>query len=319
MFAQKFCGHRWVENGAALKRAIDINQNLKVHFKDLKEKKNIPTNDDRFTTAVDKLGSPMHLAALHFSLCISNEIEPYLVLFQAERPLALFLFEKLKELLVSLMGRFVKPEVLAKKDAVGKVLRLDLTDVNNLRAVENVKVGSAATLVCKKAKTTHPIEVRKFKTNTRNFLVHLVKKLKEKSPLRYKFTLYISSLSRTQMAAGNHDFLTDLFSKLCLHLVECNWISSLCADRAETSYKSFIKSNDVKERMKAFTLDLRINTLYMELLKTHIELREVVKIVLILSHVNARVEAAVQSMKACCQKTCLKKLSLPFESSMMVL
>ena len=33
--------------------------------------------------------------------------------------------------------------------------------------------------------------------------------------------------------------------------------------------------------MKAFTLDLRIDTLYMELLKTHIELREVVKIVLI--------------------------------------
>ena len=31
---------RWLENGAALKRAIEINQNLKVYFKDLKEKKN---------------------------------------------------------------------------------------------------------------------------------------------------------------------------------------------------------------------------------------------------------------------------------------
>ena len=84
-----------------------------------------------------------------------------------------------------------------------------------------------------------------------------------------------------------------LFSKLCLHLLECNWISILCANHAETSYKSFIKSNDVKERMKAFTRDLRIDTLYMELLKTHIELREVVKIILILSHGNARVEAGV--------------------------
>ena len=52
------------------------------------------------------------------------------------------------------MERFVKPEVLAKKDNVGKMLRLDLTDVNNLHAVENVKVGSAVTLVCKKGKTT---------------------------------------------------------------------------------------------------------------------------------------------------------------------
>ena len=52
------------------------------------------------------------------------------------------------------MERFVKPEVLAKK-----MLRLDLTDVNNLHAVENVKVGSAATLVCEKARATHAIEV----------------------------------------------------------------------------------------------------------------------------------------------------------------
>ena len=78
-----------------------------------------------------------------------------------------------------------------------------------------------------------------------------------------------------------------------MYLVACNWISSLCVDHAETSYKSFIKSNDVKERMKAFTFELRIYTLYTELLKTHIELREVAKIILILSHGNAHVEAGV--------------------------
>ena len=100
------------------------------------------------------------------------------------------------------MERFVKSEVLAKKDTFDKTLRLDLTDVNNLHVVENVKLGSAAALVCKKAK-----KVPKCKTNAPNFLVHLVKKLKEKSPLRYKFTLYISSLSTTQLAAGSHDFI----------------------------------------------------------------------------------------------------------------
>ena len=88
-----------------------------------------------------------------------------------------------------------------------------------------------------------------------------------------------------------------------MHLVECNWISSLCADRAENSYKSFIKSNDVKERMKAFTLDLRIDTLYMERLKKNIELREVVKIVLLLSHGNASVEAGVSINKDMSENT----------------
>ena len=36
LFVQKICGHRCLENGAALKRAIEINQNLKVYFKNLK-------------------------------------------------------------------------------------------------------------------------------------------------------------------------------------------------------------------------------------------------------------------------------------------
>ena len=72
-------------------------KNLKVYFKDLKEKKNITTNDDRFTTAIDNKRNNPPLFTLHF-----------------ERPLAVFLFEKLKELLVSLKERFVRPEVLAK-------------------------------------------------------------------------------------------------------------------------------------------------------------------------------------------------------------
>ena len=73
-------------------------KNLKVYFKDSKEKKNIPTNDYRFTTAIDNKRNNPPPFSLHF-----------------ERPLAVFLFEKLKEPLVSLRERFVRPEVLAKK------------------------------------------------------------------------------------------------------------------------------------------------------------------------------------------------------------
>lgn len=233
----------------------------------------------------------MHLATLHFSLCITNEIEPFLTFFQAERPLAVFLFEKLKELVTSLMERFVKSDVLESNSSVNKLLKIDLDDASNLISVENIKVGSGALLICKKAKTTQALEVRKFKQNSRDFLVKLVEKLKERSPLRYKFTLYLSSLSPTQIAAASTDFLTNQFSKLCLSLVEYRWISSTCADRAESSYKKFIKSEVVLEKMKSFTSDLRLDTLYMELLTAHIEFREVVKIVLILSHGNARVEA----------------------------
>ena len=184
----------------------------------------------------------------------------------------------------------VKPEVLAKKDTVGKTFRCDLTDVNNLCAVENVKVRSAANWFPKKLRQPMQLKFEGLKQMP-EISWYTWSKIERKTSFRYKFTLYISSVSPTQIATGNHDFSTDLLSKLCFHLVECNWISSLCTDCAETFHKFFIKSTDVKERMKAFTLDLRIDTLYMELLKTNIEFREVVKNVLILLYGNAGVEA----------------------------
>ena len=95
-----------------------------------------------------------------------------------------------------------------------KFLNIDLSDTSNLCPAEKVNVGSGATLICNKAKATEALEVRKFKQNARNFLVKLIEKFRERSPLRYQLCLYISSLSPTQIAAGNVEFLTNLFNKV---------------------------------------------------------------------------------------------------------
>ena len=55
--------------------------------------------DDRVITILDKMGFPLHLATLEFFLFICNKIEPLLTFLQAEQPLEVFLYEKLKELL----------------------------------------------------------------------------------------------------------------------------------------------------------------------------------------------------------------------------
>ena len=63
----------------------------------------------------------MHLAALHFSFYISNEIEPYFVLFQTERPLAVFLFGKLKELFYPLWKGLLSLKSWRKKTLLANV------------------------------------------------------------------------------------------------------------------------------------------------------------------------------------------------------
>lgn len=56
-----------------------------------------------------------------------RDIEPILALFEAERQLVMFLYAKLRELILSLMKRFVKSDVL---DANGSTCKLIKTEEN---------------------------------------------------------------------------------------------------------------------------------------------------------------------------------------------
>ena len=79
-------------------------------------------------------------------------------------------------------------------------------------------------------------------------LIHLVEKFKERSLLHYKYTYYISCLSPNQIVSSKDEILINLFSKLCLLLNGQGWITTLCGDPAEASYKSFITNADVKTK-----------------------------------------------------------------------
>ena len=79
LFPQKFCGHRWLVNGKALKRGIELHSYFKRYFSYLKEKKKKPPKDGRFTT--DKMGFSFHLVTLEVSHFICDKVEPFLTLF----------------------------------------------------------------------------------------------------------------------------------------------------------------------------------------------------------------------------------------------
>ena len=117
---------------------------------------------------------PLHLATLEFSLFICNKIEPFLTFFQAERPLAVFLYEKFKKLLTSIIGRFIHPGVFAANSSTRKMLKIDLKKEENFISSDNLHRGVGTTRAIKKCTTTQALEVRKFKQNAQKFLIHLV-------------------------------------------------------------------------------------------------------------------------------------------------
>ena len=103
--------------------------------------------------------------------------------------------------------------------------------------------------------------------------------------------IHTSCLSPHQIVSSKEGFFIALFSKLCLLFSEQGWNTTLSADRDEASYKLFIANGDVKNQMKEFNIDERVDFLFVSCLSRHVELREVVKLVMILQHGNTRVES----------------------------
>ena len=96
------------------------------------------------------------------------------------------------------MGRFIRPAIFAAKSSTRKMLKIDLKKEENLISSDNLHLGIGTIKAINKCTTTQALEVRKFKQNARKVFLNLVEKLKERSPLRYKYTHYISCLSPTR-------------------------------------------------------------------------------------------------------------------------
>ena len=112
---------------------------------------------------------------------------------QSEQPLAVFLYEKLKELLTSITGRFICPAVLAANSSTQKMWKINLKKEGNLISSDNINLGIIGTTrAISKCTETQPLETRKLKQYTQKFLILLVEKLKERSPLRYYYTHIMS-------------------------------------------------------------------------------------------------------------------------------
>ena len=91
---------------------MEISEKIANYLTLLKERKIWPPKDEGFPLLFKNTKSKIFPAYCEFSLSIYRDIEPFLNLFQSDKPLAMFLYTKLKELIVSLLERFVKPSVL---------------------------------------------------------------------------------------------------------------------------------------------------------------------------------------------------------------
>ena len=112
------------------------------------------------------------------------------------------------------MDRFVRSEALLANSSPIKLLHINLDDKEVLLSAFSINVGFSAKALIKKISTVNQIKVRNFYYNVKFFLKTIVEKLRERSPLKYKLTRAISSLSQTQISTLSEAIICKRFITL---------------------------------------------------------------------------------------------------------
>ena len=99
------------------------------------------------------------------------------------------------------------------------------------------------------------------------FLKTIVEKLRERSPLKYKLTRAVSSLSPTQISTLSEAIILKRFNALMELTVESKCVSSITTDQVEVQYSGFVRNTGFISEMTSLGMQSdRVDELYSKLL-----------------------------------------------------
>lgn len=299
LFPLKFCSVRWLENGKALARALQVLPNVVKYVEHVKKEKKLPACGSyaHVETAVKDEMLPVKLA---FMLSVSEELEPFLAEFQTEKPMLPFLATALDGLLRSLLGRIVLKEKLDAAGTFSKLIKIDLENPNNIIGIAAFDIGLAAKSELRKITKPSHTAVVSVKKECILFIKACSAKIIERSPLKYKLTRGASCLNPAVCAASVEAGQKQLNIALEV-LIEHGRLTGLQGERASRSYVQVCSNSTAQVRLRKFDRAReRLEKLWVELCaSSHEELLLFVKIVLCLSHGNSSVERGFSVNKEC--------------------
>ena len=231
IFPLRFDGHRWLENSGVFSRIIAILPNLKAFIE------KAATSLESFHIIKKALAAGDTLIA-RLELCrsVSSEMEPFLCFFQADKPLAMLLYEDLCQLMRTVLTRLAKAIEIDQLTTGSKLFSHDVP--NGLLPARKIDIGfgaSAAKKTNQNAARTGQVGLLK---NCQIMLIALFKNMRSRedpksreSPLKYPLTRAVPALS-PELIKSNPTRATDRFKLLCKKLLESKHINSIQADSA---------------------------------------------------------------------------------------
>ena len=146
-YTLQFCGHRWVENENVTKRARNVWPNVVTvveYWKGLAKSKQpgqgkpgINTSYDHFCLSHKDILVPLKI---QFFEEIARDLNAFLLIFQSDKPMAIFLVETLDQLRRSFFSKFIKKDVLSGTSTLA-LSKLNLSNSNNHVPISKVDIG----------------------------------------------------------------------------------------------------------------------------------------------------------------------------------
>ncbi|TKS80447.1 hypothetical protein D9C73_013320 [Collichthys lucidus] len=197
VFPLAFCGHRWLENLPVVQRALEVWPFLQL-YADAVKKKELPNpGTGSFETIEAAQKDRLILAKLQFFATIARTFQPFLKRYQTDEPAMPFLASDLAELMKSLLRRFVKREVLQDITKL-QLTKLDLSEKKNLLLPQKVDIGLGAEKALKESAVSD-LRVLEFRSDCMQGLTNIVRKVQEKSPLKYTTVRQMACLDPSNM------------------------------------------------------------------------------------------------------------------------
>ena len=241
VFPLKFCPHRWVEDVVA-ERAHQMWPNIKNYVSSFRATPKKAPQTASYATIKEACEDLLTVTKLEFFISVAKQLQPFLLKFQTDAPMAPFLGQSLNDLLLTLMGRFIKKDVMEQADSYPKLAAIDPRDKKKQVHCKHVEFSFAARRSLKSVmdnKTISELAVLTFKTERVQLLSAMTAKLIERCPLKYPLVTYLSSLNPPMMISSASD-VTAKFEKILQILMNGNWRSAGECDELLSKYKAFL-------------------------------------------------------------------------------
>ncbi|XP_030196025.1 uncharacterized protein LOC115548177 isoform X1 [Gadus morhua] len=201
VFPLPFCGHRWIENLPVVERAIEVWPSLVTYVDAVRTKKVPNPGTASFDTIEAAKQDPLILPKLQFFMAISRTFTPFLTKYQTDAPVMPFLCKDLVELFQSMLRRFVKREHLQNITPV-QLVRLDVADQKIWVNLKEADIGLGAEAALKDLQRKNSIgelTALEFRKDCVKGMSNILKKVQDKSPLKYPIVRQVACLDPTAM------------------------------------------------------------------------------------------------------------------------